>query len=486
MSWLRALGYVKRSANQGVTYTELQQIGTAAIATLMDRVFARTKAIGGTPSGGVYGGDLLCTVGSGTREVDVATGTLFYYDSTVTSLYAPSYTPRYVAGTTLTHSANSSGSARYDIIVVTPGTTDGDTTSRRVKSTAAGASTTDSLAGHTAYTGALSITEGTPGAGVPSTPAGTIKIAEVLIANGATAAIVYDKRAIIGNDQGITIPWVDVGGVNYSVPVVHSGLAVTAAGGSMVVSVSAGTLDFQGRRYAVEAASLTLSAADGSNDRYDVIKWDASTGRLSVTEGTPSASISVPITGASIAASTACYLAVVRVEASDTEVVNGDITDIRRVGPYHGGSESLPTLRPHIGAIAADASNLRVVDLFVVDRDGKPYAGQVYVRVKVHDLASGGGAIAASKAGIGDITTGTFVLGEDTASALILTDSNGEASFSVGALTSFDGNYIMDVEVVEYLAALTAASAVDNGSPVLSARYRGGGTLSVGFDLPAP
>ncbi len=108
---------------------------------------------------------------------------------------------------------------------------------------------------------------------------------------------------------------------------VISGCAVTAQGTpDMTVAVAAGTIvvnDGSPARGTVSGGNVTITAADGSNPRIDLIVSNAS-GTLSSTDGTAAAEPVYPAIPAN-----SVVLAAIFVPASDTDIDSNQITDKR-------------------------------------------------------------------------------------------------------------------------------------------------------------
>lgn len=105
---------------------------------------------------------------------------------------------------------------------------------------------------------------------------------------------------------------------------VLGGCAVTAQGSpDMTVAVAAGSVQIAGLTVAVSGANGTITTADGSNPRLDVISIN-SAGTIVVTAGTPAAEPAAPALPASSA-----MLALVRIPASDTTISSAQIVDKR-------------------------------------------------------------------------------------------------------------------------------------------------------------
>ena len=102
------------------------------------------------------------------------------------------------------------------------------------------------------------------------------------------------------------------------------GCAVTAQGSpDMTVAVAAGEINVAGVWAAVTAGNVTITAADATNPRLDLVVVNAS-GTKSATAGTPAASPVFPAVPAS-----SLVLATVSVPANDTTIGASQITDTR-------------------------------------------------------------------------------------------------------------------------------------------------------------
>jgi hypothetical protein len=107
---------------------------------------------------------------------------------------------------------------------------------------------------------------------------------------------------------------------------VVSGCAVTAQGSpDMTVAVAAGVVAVDGVRVAVAAGNVTITAADGTNPRFDLITVDSS-GTKAAVAGTAAANAVYPTIPASVV-----VIATVYVPASDTAINTNQITDKRVV-----------------------------------------------------------------------------------------------------------------------------------------------------------
>lgn len=115
--------------------------------------------------------------------------------------------------------------------------------------------------------------------------------------------------------------------------VIESGCQPHASGTSpgLTVSVEEGTAWIQENRFSVDQQYKTLSTADGSNERIDLLVL-GSEGTIDIIEGTPAASPVTPdITPGHIG------VARISVPSSDTTITNDQMTDLRNMLGLMGG-----------------------------------------------------------------------------------------------------------------------------------------------------
>lgn len=125
--------------------------------------------------------------------------------------------------------------------------------------------------------------------------------------------------------------------------------AVTAQGSpDMTVAVAAGTVQINGVSVAVTGANGTITTADSSNPRLDVVSINSS-GTIVVTAGTPAAEPAIPTIPASSA-----ILALVRIPANDTTISSTQIVD-KRV---------FVRTVPLVGAVGSEPSSPRTGDIY--------------------------------------------------------------------------------------------------------------------------
>lgn len=135
---------------------------------------------------------------------------------------------------------------------------------------------------------------------------------------------------------------------------VLSGLAVTG-GADMTPAVAKGAVLSNRIMYAVAAADVTITAADSSNPRIDLIVV-TSAGALAVRAGTPAAAPKPPARTANDVVIAAVY-----VPASDTAIATTQIMDMRVTPP-------LPTVIYR--TIAAETTNTTSAAVHVLNKTG--------------------------------------------------------------------------------------------------------------------
>lgn len=146
----------------------------------------------------LFGDSLLCSNVNATTS-QVAAGTGFYYDSTQVDPEPNNRMLHKSVAANSTHDAADATYNRYDIIVVTPARATLASATRNFKDASSGVVSSQSMVVETDWIPTISIVKGTAAASpvVPSTPAGSIKLAEVLVTavTGISGAGAYtDKR----------------------------------------------------------------------------------------------------------------------------------------------------------------------------------------------------------------------------------------------------------------------------------------------------
>lgn len=469
--FLRALGARKWNNGEAVTSEGLLRTGMSALATVLDLFVARHYAIesGGTltPTSGTHGDDCLVTVGSGTREVDVAEGVYWINDSTITDVWSPAVRPCYVEAETLTLSANASGSDRVDLVCVEYDEVDADSSSRRVRMTGPGTATTSTLYAQTTWVGTLSVVEGTPGAGTPSTPSGKFALAACTVASGGTTASVVDVRILRRPGNGYeTIPDQN-GAVRYARPLVQSGCAASAGGGTREIDISAGVQDIGGTRRTIAAKTVTLSANASGNPRIDLIYSGGLGGPYAVVTGTAAAQPEAP-TLPGLIPILETPIAYVQVASGATSFVSNDITDARWMRPLHHSQvgTTLVFLRANVGP---QSGGNRALTITAIDADGNDIAVDYIVRLRGWTTV---GASSSDLVIISPVTTGTelYPLSGGAAYGHVVVESDSgvvEVDINNSAATTF-----IEVSPIDIIDATTSTTTGGTDVQLIPATYR--------------
>ena len=232
--------------------------------------------------------------------------------------------------------------------------------------------------------------------------------------------------------------------------VIDSGLAVSerGAGANLSVDVAVGqcvvtgdTTGTQGRYLVTSDAveNVTISAADPSNPRIDLIVVqvddDAVDGggqnraQIEVVTGTPASSPSVPATPTS-----ALPLAQVAVAASETQIQDADITDVRDdAGPAGAGLRQTVTFTANGTFTKADYPWLRHVKITAqAGGGGGGGSGATTGSTTVSGGGGGGGACAYAWVDVADLSSSESVtVGSGGAGG------GGNANGSSGGTSSF-------------------------------------------------
>lgn len=118
--------------------------------------------------------------------------------------------------------------------------------------------------------------------------------------------------------------------------IVLSGCAVTAQGSpDMTVAVAVGTVMSNNLPLAVAAGNVTITAADGTNPRLDLVVVNSS-GTKAARAGTAAANPKPPARSANDV-----VLAVVYIPASDTTIGANQITDLRVINAFYNRTVAL-------------------------------------------------------------------------------------------------------------------------------------------------
>ncbi len=224
----------------------------------------------------------------------------------------------------------------------------------------------------------------------------TAPVAQVRVRAGVTVLAASDvadlrPRVAWGHDAASDPPRTYA--ADHVVNASSTALQVTAPGTGMTVSVKSGEAWIDGYRWRYGATRLTISSADPTKDRIDLVTA-RNDGTVGVVTGTPASPPSAPALPANEVA-----LAEVYVAAGATVITSTNLTDRRIFEPYRGdhlqaGSVGTAPLAdgavtgvkesvPGVGAsytVNPEVSGTIPVDIQLVDRDGQPVQRQVVLR----------------------------------------------------------------------------------------------------------
>lgn len=368
------------------TLTDMQRIQHLAGVGIMGLLAGRLlfdEANNGFKDG-FFGDD--CKVSTtGALGYIVAIGMGFMFDSSVADAFASQYRP-IVLGTASTGSfaARDATNPRHDIVCIAPATVDDTAETVSVKDPSSGAMSSTSINRRRRYSATVSVVTGTAAASPvdPATPSGSIKIVSVLVPP-AGALTFTDTRQRLQLGAGVsTIPPHSyhqnfVLGTGAELQVTPSGTP------SMVLQVAAGSADVNGagqdsgstRVQIRQASTVTVSAADPTNPRIDIVVL-RDTGVLSVVAGTPAGSPVAPSTP-----SASILLAQVAVAALATALDASTITDYRQRLPLTA-SRTAGIVRM-ASTVGAEAANVINVSLQAKDQGSNIVLGVTTVRLEL-------------------------------------------------------------------------------------------------------
>jgi len=193
---------------------------------------------------------------------------------------------------------------------------------------------------------------------------------------------------------------------------VISGCAVSqdAGGASMDVDVAVGVIAIEGIKINVSADTLTLNAADGSNPRWDLISVGANA-TLDYTAGTPAANPVPPDLAADHIA-----LAIIDVQANDTAISDGEITDARIIDTEFEKMErhtnTLPTFTAVQGndlseaTVAANTYKNIIIATAVISETQQPGNSRIH-QITFHKNGGSETVVSESRVNIGAIAGAT-------------------------------------------------------------------------------
>src|SRR3990172_10770912 len=181
--------------------------------------------------------------------------------------------------------------------------------------------------------------------------------------------ILDNDEALAANPQSIWMQTdIDAVIAGFNGTYVVSGGTVTAQSTpDMTVAVAAGTVAVGGVIAALCAGNVTISAADATNSRVDLI-WSDETGTRGITAGTAAANPKAPALPAS-----KVLLAMVYVPTNDTDIDADQITDKRVIVPHNGtagtlakfsnGTTLVNSILSESGAVATVNGSLKLAEL---------------------------------------------------------------------------------------------------------------------------
>jgi len=443
---------------QLATITDIRRLQHIAVQGMFDLIMAGLTwdNVNDAPRDGVLGDGLTVAVVAG-LNISVSPGVGFFYDSTVTDEFPARYRPIVVsASDTSKWCLARESDPRIDVVSIAPDTdTDTSEANPTVVDGVPGSLTQDR---RKFYTYAITITKGTAAAVpvAPATPSGHLKLAEVNVPATSGALVIRDCRPILQiGDRIASVP-----GREYHsnwVPGASTEMEVTqSATPSMVLRVAGGSVDIYGQRLRFAPQTVTVTTADATNPRIDVVTA-TSAGVLAVVAGTPAGSPSVPSAG-SVA------LAQVAVAATDTTLETANITDVRQRTPYSGALLTAATVAatkmattPWYPGLSVSAEGTPGANQFTItgqvkDSDGNALSGHKTMRVTILDMQ--GTQITATYA-ISAISVGTrFLSANPTYSALpcagVLLTTNSTGAFTIVVDCAAGANKGAFVEFMPY------------------------------------
>jgi len=182
-----------------VSYTDLNRMGSIMQRDMLHLLAEVFRAVAdGDPQSGVFGDSFLCTNPAG-YDIETDLGLGLYYDSAETDDWASHYKPVALeAAETNTLDACEPVLDRYDRISLAPATDDDIPETDNIRDPATGTVTSQSKDQRRRWYGTVTVTKGTPGAGVPALPAGHLAVCTVTLPGGGAApSVLTDDRVKI-------------------------------------------------------------------------------------------------------------------------------------------------------------------------------------------------------------------------------------------------------------------------------------------------
>lgn len=326
-------GHVLFAIGEAPTAEYIEAMGTIGLQSLTS-LLGRLAQVSDNPIDGFVGA-ADCKVTASGLTATIAPGWGFQYRSTATGAFVPSYLPIVVSSAvTQPITAHHATLKRHDLIGIRAAYDEDQPVVTNVYDiTGAGGWTTPTTDKRSRWNYEIAYITGTA-ATVPADPtmtSGYITIARLRVPATAGAITVDDMRPYwrlsreLAEDPGAEYASPFIPGSSTECQVIES------ATPAMTVIVSEGkSVGLGGYRSRIGRTTLTVTTADATNPRIDVV-WVDADGTLGITAGTPAGSPSVPSIGF-----TKQSLAQIAVGAAVTTIVTANITDTRVRLPYDG------------------------------------------------------------------------------------------------------------------------------------------------------
>lgn len=515
-------GSTRWAANQAVTSTQLQNTALIALKTILDGLVGPRHADQSSPDSdyesGFFGAwSSLPSQGGSTLEVDIAAGAGLYSradmgeadgvagasagDAVDPADSAENYRPNTmvfgVDEQTVTLGAHDATNPRIDVIygIVTFAADDAQSV---LIYPIGGPLSSTSTNQRIRWKLVLSVAAGTPAGSptVPSIPAHALRVAHVYVPATSGSLTIKDARTLV-RKTGTTEPNIpdrdEVSGITYARDVLSrdglgTGFNITTAG-TLTLTIAGGRADIDGARRRIPSGTVTLTNADATNPRWDLV-WVKSPRAPSAssevgfgsTAGTAASTPSRPSAPAGCTAIAYIYRA-----ANDNAISSGEVYDVAPLKPYTTADHvhfSIPIVHlrasvgPQPGSPDPDEKK-RIVTLTAYDQNEQRYYGTVTLLVQTWGDSADPANIEDDHASTGnitldtdDITAGTVVSTSSTA-AILRTDQFGKIEdFKVVDPGASGGSGWLTVRAIRYLDASDdtgtqtgGAGAYISGSP---------------------
>lgn len=270
----------RKQANDGmeIVYADLSAISSVLELELYDRVLYELM---NRQQNIVFGDSFVVTYVNATT-VKVKAGNGMYFDNTQVDPEPMTRLLRVATDTNKTLAAADGSNNRIDVISIAPARATSVSQSRNVKDATSGVVTPTSQVVETDWASTLTVTTGTPSGSpaVPTTPAGNIKLAEVLVTAvtglGSQAGITdkrprYQKTSSVGAVTSVT--------ATYTADGDDETIFCNATGGAFAVTLPPAA-SFPGKRYTVIKTDSSANAVTLTGNGSEKIS-DSNTQALS-------------------------------------------------------------------------------------------------------------------------------------------------------------------------------------------------------------